>query len=258
MADRTLAFLAILVSFAGPASGQDDGEGLSQAASDPTAPLMNVQVQDYYGPSVNLTGGASQNFVQFRTAIPFRLGGMQNIFRATLPIFTDTPSGATGISDAVLFNLVTFDRPWGRWGAGAVGLAPTGQDGLSADKWAVGPAVGFTAPKGPLLIGVFSQNLFSFAGDPDAPDVDVSILQPILNYSLGSGWSIGGSEMNVTWDWEASAWSSLPLGAKLNKLVRVGGRPVQLSVSYEHNFVDDFAAPRDLYGVGLKLLMPAG
>jgi hypothetical protein len=64
--------------------------------------------------------------------------------------------------------------------------------------------------------------------------------------------------MNVTWDWEASAWSSLPLGAKLNKLVRVGGHPVQLSVSYEHNFADDFAVPRDLYGVGLKLLMPAG
>jgi hypothetical protein len=57
---------------------------------------------------------------------------------------------------------------------------------------------------------------------------------------------------------EASAWSSLPLGAKLNKLVRISGHPVQFSLSYERNFADDFAVPRDLYGVSVKLLLPAG
>jgi hypothetical protein len=256
MAGRILTILVLLLAL--PASAQDGGQDLSQAASDPTAPLMNFQLQDYYSPSVNLTGGAAQNFVQLRTAIPFRLGGTQNIFRATLPVFTDTPSGATGISDTVLFDLVTFDEAWGRWGVGVVGLVPTGETGLSAEKWAAGPAIGFTMPKGRLLVGVFNQNLFSFAGDDDARDVNVTILQPIVNWSLGGGWSVGASEMNVTWDWEESGWSSLPLGAKLNKLVRIGGHPVQVSVSYEHNFADDFAVPRDLYGVGVKLLLSAG
>lgn len=258
MVDRRIPLAAIALFLALPASAQDSGQDLSQAASDPTAPLMNFQLQNYYSPSVNLTGEAAQNFVQLRTAIPFRLGGTQNIFRAMLPVFTETPSGDTGVSDTVLFDLVTFDESWGRWGAGVVGLVPTGADGLSANKWAAGPAIGFTAPKGRLLIGVFNQNLFSFAGDDDVRDVDVSILQPIVNWSLGHGWSVGASEMNVTWDWEASAWSSLPFGAKLNKLVHIGGHPVQLSVSYERNFADDFAVPRDLYGVGLKLLLPAG
>lgn len=245
-----LALLAIL-----PATVRAQDQDLSQAASDPTAPLMNVQIQDSYAPSVYNVDG-SQNFIQLRTAIPFKLGGQQNIFRATLPIFTDTPSGATGLSDTVLFDLLTFDQTWGRWGVGAVGLIPTGAEGLSAEKWAIGPAIGFTAPKGKLLYGVFNQNLFSFAGDDDFEDVDVSILQPILNYSLGDGWSVGASEMNVTWDWQAGAWSSLPLGIKLNKLVRLGGSPVQVSASYEHNFAEDFAVPEDLYSISVKLLLP--
>lgn len=33
------------------------------------------------------------------------------------------------------------------------------------------------------------QNLFSFAGNGDRSDVDVSVMQPILNYGLGQGWS---------------------------------------------------------------------
>jgi hypothetical protein len=57
---------------------------------------------------------------------------------------------------------------------------------------------------------------------------------------------------------EASAWSSLPLGAKVNKLVRIAGHPVQFSLSYERNFADDLAVPRDLYGVSMKLLLPTG
>jgi hypothetical protein len=238
-----------------PAYAQED-QDLSQAASDPTAPLMNVQIQDSYSPSVYGTDGASQNYVQLRTAIPFRIGTQQNIFRATLPVFTDSPSGASGLSDTVLFDLLTFDESWGRWGAGVVGLIPTGAEGLSSEKWALGPAIGFTAPRGRLLWGAFNQNLFSFAGDEAFEDVDLSILQPILNYGLGNGWSVGASEMNVTWDWQAGDWASLPLGIKLNKMLRPGGQPMQVSASYEHNFADDAAVPEDLYSLSVKLLFP--
>ena len=45
---------------------------------------------------------------------------------------------------------------------------------------------------------IFNQNLFSFPGDDDREDVNVSILQPIVSYSLPYKWSIGTSEMNVT------------------------------------------------------------
>jgi hypothetical protein len=99
----------------------------------------------------------------------------------------------------VLFDLIVFDQPWGRWGVGPVMLIPTAtKDELGAEKWAIGPAAGFVASSRKLLWGVFNQNLFSFAGDDDREDVNVSILQPIVSYSLPYKWSIGTSEMNVT------------------------------------------------------------
>ena len=259
---RNLAAALVLIqaSFAAPALAQEAGgnENLSQAANDPTAPLMAFQFQDSYSPSVYNTDGAAQNFLQFRAAIPFELWGLQNIFRVTVPYFTETPSGNTGLSDTVLFDLVTFDRSWGRFGVGAVGLLPTGAEGLSAEKWGIGPAVGFTAKSGKLLWGLFNQNIFSFAGNSAMPDVNSSILQPIATLGLGNGWSTGLSEMSITYDWNRNAWVSLPLGVKLSKLQRFGTTPVQFTAQYEHNFAQDFTTPEDLYSFTVKFLMPKG
>lgn len=257
---RLIAALLIGVALLGrPLLAQETGgQELSQAANDPTAALMAFQFQDSYSPSVYNTDGAAQNYLQFRAAIPYELGGMQNIFRVTLPTFTTTPSGKTGISDTVVFNLVTFNRSWGRFGVGAVGLLPTGRDGLSAEKWGIGPAFGFTAKRGKLLWGVFNQNIFSFAGDADMPSVNTTILQPIASIGLGNGWSAGLSEMSITYDWAKDDWVSLPLGVKLSKLHRFGSAPVQFTAQYEHNFADDYTVPEDLYSFTIKFLMPKG
>ena len=48
--------------------------------------------------------------------------------------------------------------------------------------------VGFVARSAKLMWGLFNQNAFSFAGDSDREDVNASILQPILNYSLLDKW----------------------------------------------------------------------
>lgn len=85
--------------------------------------------------------------------------------------------------------------------------------------------------------GEFNQNLFSFSGSGEQ-EVDVSILQPIVNYSLPDKWSIGTSEMNLVYDWEQDDWTALPLGMKLAKLVKFGALPVQFVGSYEYNFAD--------------------
>ena len=81
---------------------------LGQAASDPTAPLMNFQLQNSWSPEVHGTND-SQNIVQFRTALPYRLAGHQHIFRLTVPSLTEDPGGSTGLSDSTVFDLTTFD-----------------------------------------------------------------------------------------------------------------------------------------------------
>lgn len=231
-----------------------DGQSLDQAASDPTASLMSVQVQNLYSGDYHNLNDESSNTVQLRSAIPFQAFGLNHIARMTLPVVTDSPSGS-GVGDLTVFDLMAFDQPWGRWGAGAVMLVPIGTEGLSADKWAIGPAVGFTARQPGLLWGLFNQNLFSFAGSGQQ-DVNVSIFQPIFNYSLPDKWSVGTSEMNLVYDWDRDDWMALPLGVKLAKLVKFAQLPVQFVGSYEHNFADDYVAPAWTFNFTVKFLFP--
>ena len=257
---RAKAAAALVLCAAHAARAAEEGsagQSLEQAASDPTASLMSVSVQDIYAGSYHQLDDESGNTLLLRSSLPFATGSLEHIARATLPIVTDSPSGESGLSDLVLFDLVVFDKPWGRWGIGPVLLAPTATDEtIGADKWAIGPAVGFVARSNKLMWGLFNQNLFSFAGDSDREDVNVSILQPIVNHSLPDRWSIGTSEMNVTYDWERDAWTILPLGVKLARLVKFGKLPVQFAGGYEYNFADDYAAPKWTVNFTVKFLFP--
>ena len=253
--------LACMLSFgAGVAFCKEPSEGgqtLEQAANDPTASLMSVQIQNVYAGSYHNLDDEDGNTILLRSAIPFKTGLLNHIARATLPVVTDSPSDESGLSDLVLFDLIVFNESWGRWGIGPVMLFPTAtSDELGAEKWAVGPAAGFVVRSNQLLMGIFTQNLFSFAGDDDRDDVNVSIIQPILNYSLPDRWSIGVSEMNFTYDWEKDNWIALPLGLKLSKMVKIGSLPVQFSGFYEYNFADDYEAAEWVINFSLKFLFP--
>jgi hypothetical protein len=251
--------VSAVAAFAGGSVAQEDGgQSLEQAANDPTASLMSFQLQDSYSPDLYNRDG-SFNFVQFRAAIPFELGGYNNIARLTLPYVTENgETGETGLSDTTLFNLVAFDRDWGRFGVGAVALLPTGGEGVGAGKWAIGPAFGFAARGNGLLWGLFNQNLFTVGERFDGPDVNVSTLQPLLSVQMGGGWSVGASEMTLVYDWDTNKFTSLPLGVKLAKLTKIGGVPVQFTANVEHNFYDEGFGPENTISFIVKVLLPKG
>lgn len=238
------------------ASAPDDGESLAQAAEDPTASLMSLQLADWYTASFYGLQREDANSIVLRPVVPFSTGGLHHILRVTMPFITDHPILSSGLSDITVFDLLVFSQDWGRWGIGPVALFPTGGADRGAEQWALGPAIGFTAQRGRLLWGAFNQNLFTFAGDKDRPDVDVSVVQPILNYGLGGGWSVGSSEMTFTYDWDGGRWSSLPLGGKVSKLLHFGRVPLQLSAQYEHDFASDEIGPRDTVRFTIKILFP--
>ena len=236
---------------------ESDAQSLSQAANDPTASLAAVQLQYQYVTGYHNLPGESGSFPRLRTVVPFSTGSLKQIARITLPFVADSPANESGLADAVLFDLAVFEHAWGRWGVGPVMLVPTATDKkLGGEKWAMGPAIGLVARKEKMLIGLFSQNLFTFAGDDDRTDINVSIIQPILNYSLPDHWSVGLSEMNITFDWKKRDWTNLPLGAKVSKLAHIGKLPVQFFAKAEYNFAyaDDDALPEWTNTLGLKLL----
>lgn len=244
--------------FSAGAEGAADGQSMEQAASDPTASLMSIQFQDNYSGDYFHLDDASSNVFQLRIAAPFTLGGHDHIARLTLPMPTHTTSGESGVGDMTIFDMVVTSESWGRWGVGAVMLMPAAsRDALGAGQWALGPAMGFAARSPGLLWGLFSQNLFTVAGDDARPEVNVSILQPIYSYSLPDKWSIGTSEMNLTYDWDRHEWTALPLGVKVAKLVKFGRLPVQFSAYYERNLQDERFAPEYTVNFTAKLILPS-
>lgn len=237
-------------------AGEQD---LSQAANDPTASVMSFQIADWNAFSYHNLEDGRDNTVTLRAAIPFKTGDISHIFRVTAPIITENPFLDSGLSDLTMFDLVVFNESWGRWGVGAVALVPTGGDTRGADQWAAGPAIGFVArPANNLLMGMFNQNLFHVAGSQDLGQLDVNIsnIQPILNVGLGSGWSVGLSEMQIVYDWNEHRFTRVPLGLQVAKLQRFGRQPVQFSLQYEHNFVHDLIASSDTVRATAKFLIP--
>lgn len=235
----------------------EEKQSLEQAANDPTASIMSVSLQNTYVGGYHQRSDEEGNTVLLRASLPHELAGLKHIARATLPIITDSPSDESGIGDLVVFDMVVTGKSWGRYGLGAVIMAPTAsEDELGAEKWAIGPSMGFVVSKDKLLMGVFNQNLFSFAGNNDREDVNVSTFQPILNYKLPNKWSVGFSEMTFSYDWENSRFSALPLGVKLSKLHKIGSIPVQYTGTYEYNFADDNIAPEWAISFAVKFILP--
>lgn len=115
---KSVTCLALLVLFAPVLTyANEDGSGgqsLEQAANDPTASLMNIQIQNIYAGDYHNLDNEHGNTVLLRSAIPFKTGNLNHIARLTLPIITNSPSDESGLGDLVLFDLIAIDESWGR------------------------------------------------------------------------------------------------------------------------------------------------
>jgi hypothetical protein len=255
---RSIRILAAAVAIlaAASASAQETDEDLAAKATDPTASLMSFQLNDWYTASLHDAGG-TVNQVVFRSAIPFEAFGQSNIFRITLPAFTNTPSGRTGIGDTTVFNLTVFNESWGRWGVGVAGSIPTARDGLGVEKWTAGPAFGFVnSANKQVNWGLFTQTFFSFAGDDDAPDVGIVNLQPIASYQLGGGRSLSLGNSAFIYDTEHSRWASLLAGLNYGQVVTWAGHKWRPNVEVDYDFRATRGNQQWVIRAGLVLLLP--
>jgi len=240
--------LAITLVVAAPAAFADSSEELARKAADPTASLMSLNLRYTRIPSFHeLDGSAGSS--QFQAVIPFRAWDTSNILRTTVNYANSGPA-SDGLSDVTIFNLLVFDQPWGRWGAGPVAQLLPGQDGDS-DTFAIGPAVGFVASSGPWTYGLFNQNLF---GD----GIGISSLQPVMAYQMGNGWALAAGDAQWTYDWERSQFVNLPIGLQVSKVASIGGQSVKWSINPEYNLRNLQGLPEWSIRLGFSLLVPGG
>ena len=246
---------------------EDDAVPATNAASwqqpplttDPIAQVPWLSIANWYSPSFHGAASSSDS-VTVRVLLPFATGPLNHVARITIPFNTkapptegqndtseniaDLPLGAGNLGDITVYDLLVFRVLDGRVGIGPEMQFPTGVDRASGSgKWSVGPAAGFVTERGPWQLGLFSQSLFSFEGDPERPSVRQSKVQPLVRYWLGEGWSIGSSTMSFTYSWHRHAWRNVPVGPRVSKLIAVGRHSINLSGEAEYNLVDQTFTP---------------
>lgn len=256
-----VAFLFAAATSAVMAQGAQGPDGnshdeLAAKATDPTASLMSFQLSDWYTPRYHDADGSS-NQVVLRAALPFSLAGTNNIFRLTQAYNTSSPADKRGSGDTQMFNLTVFGADWGRWGLGLAGSAPTGADGFSAEKWTLGPALGFVnaSTKG-INWGLFTQTFFSVGGDKALPDVGIINLQPIFGYQLGQGRSLSLGNSAFIYNTKLSRWDSLQLGLNYGQVLKAWGHMWRPNAEIDYDFQNRSGNAQLTLRVGVSLLLP--
>lgn len=242
--------------------GHPARSSLTAQAGDPTAPLVQFQITDFFAFSSYYAEGYA-NYFNFEPVIPIKKSSLiprSQVLRFTLPVITTAgPRRRTGLGDlAVVDLLVSNSTPWGVWGLGASAVAPTASnDELGQGKWQLGPAATLVYYKVPgWQLGGLFQNPISFAGDRDRPSVNTFQFQPLANYMKGD-WYVGAGDFNWTYDWKSREWT-VPLAFQVGQIRQIGKHKYNLSFEFEWTAVrpDESVVPKWGVRLGLVLLLP--
>ncbi len=259
-----LGLLAVTL-MATPAAFAQQGDDLREAAQNPIANLISLPLQN----NTNFDIGRSdntQNVVNIQPVIPISLSHDWNLItRWILPVIYQPsffsgmelhqlePALGPGIGDSQFglgdFNPAFFFSPKKPvplakgvelvWGAGPVFAFPTATDDrLGTDKWSAGPTFVAVLISKKVVTGFLVNNLWSYAGPDQAPDVNAMTLQPFLNYNLPKGWYLTTGPV-ITANWEAdedNRWT-VPVGGGIGRVFTVGRQPVNAQLSAYYNVV---------------------
>jgi hypothetical protein len=180
------------------------------------------------------------NFFRIQPLVPFKLNSDWSLYtRAIIPIVHQPwPESTDGMGDIAMTMFLTRARVGEFiWAVGPALVLPTATDGMiGTRKWSAGPAVAGVYTSGPWLVGVVTQNVWSFAGDDDRQGVNLMTLRPVINYSLAGGWYLSSSP-SIAANWKATSedrWL-VPVGGGVGKVFSVGEQRMSaLLESYSH------------------------
>jgi hypothetical protein len=146
------------------------------------------------------------------------------------------------------------------WGVGPALVLPTAtEDRYASDKWSAGASAVAVSMPGKWVVGVLAQNVWSFAGDSDAADVNKFFFQYFINYNLDNGWYLSSTPV-ITANWEAKSgnkWTVL-FGGGVGRLVKFGKLPVDFKLAAYWNAEKPKFGPDWNLQFTVKFLFPKG
>jgi len=244
--------VGLLVMINPPAMAQED---LAKQSQNPLGTIISAPFENNFNFGIG-PADATAYVLNMKPVYPTKLGRWNLINRFILPvIYTEgqdiniksplevelgysilnlAQGSAFGLGDITyqgFFSPASLGK-W-IWGVGPAVVLPTAtKDRYASDKWSAGPAaVALTTP-GKWVVGVLAQNVWSFAGDSDASNVNKFLFQYFVNYNLDDGWYLT-STPTITANWEASSGNqwTVPFGGGLGRLMKWGKLPVDLKLA---------------------------
>jgi len=236
---------------------------LASEATNPAAPLIQLQLQDLYTPnSDNSSGYANSGIIQ--PVVPIILGKdhyfQSLIFRLTTPIVTTPKVGGqrtTALGDSTLLSVFAHKQPVGNegdfWNFGpvlAMTIPTATEDETGSRKFSIGPGglvlrniTNVFSEGDSLLVGVLGYQQWSVAtvdGEKRKPRVDKLFAQPIVVYRFSSlfnqkGWYGGLPDDLWTYDFVEGEMTRITAGARLGKVFAIGKQPVNMFFQGWHN-----------------------
>jgi hypothetical protein len=251
-----------LVARAKDASDED----LAKQTQNPIADLISLPFQN------NTSFGLgredrTQNVLNIQPVIPVQLNEDWNLINRTIlplvyqPDVRSSSGGKFGVGDIDHTSWLSPTTSGGFvWGIGPAFLLPTStQKELGTEKFSLGPSFVGLIMEGPWVAGALAKHFWSVAGHSGRSHVNLSIVQPFVNYNLDAGWYLVSSPI-LQGDWSADGGDELlvPLGGGVGRVFRIGEQPINTSIQAFGNAVRPSGGSEWSLRFQIQLLFPKG
>lgn len=243
-----------------PSAGSSTQE-LQKEVQNPVANLISVPLQENMNVDIG-PFGRNQSVLNIQPVIPMQISeNWLVVSRIITPIIyqpdvTERNLGASGLGDMnPTFFLVPANSGKLIWGVGPAIVAPTATGRmLGQGKWSMGPSVVALAQPGHWTFGALVNNVWSFAGQRDRPDVNQMLFQYFINYNLDKGWYLT-SQPIITANWKAQDGNQwiVPVGGGVGRVFNLGPQPVNAAVQVYGNAVRPGTIPSPSWSLRFQL-----
>jgi len=245
-----------------PPAAAADVTALAKQTQNPVGDLVSVPLQFNFNTAGDLEDATLFN-LNIQPVIPFRASSGWNIIaRAIVPIDNvpaDDGVSYSGVGDIQLQLYATPAKPGSLiWGIGPVFSFPTATASpLRSGTLAAGVAAVALTMKGPWVIGGLVSQYWPVTDTGGAPETNLFVFQPAINYNFGHGWAMSFSPA-ITANWDAASgdeWT-VPLGLGVTRTTVFSGRPINIGMQYFINAVRPNGSAQRQLRFSMSLLYP--